>query len=52
MTSLTESIYSYVYENGRTYQAYRPETYVRGAWISSRCHAPELTTHRSCQTMN
>lgn len=28
MTSLTDSVYSYVYENGRTYQAYRPETYV------------------------
>ncbi|KAJ5180949.1 hypothetical protein N7492_004159 [Penicillium capsulatum] len=27
-TSLTESVYSYVYENGRTYQAYRPETYL------------------------
>ncbi|KAJ5580328.1 S-adenosyl-L-methionine-dependent methyltransferase [Penicillium hispanicum] len=28
LTSLTESIYSYVYENGRTYHAYRPGTYL------------------------
>lgn len=28
LTSITESIYNYVYENGRTYHAYRPGTYV------------------------
>lgn len=28
-TSLSESIYSYVYENGRTYHAYRSGSYVR-----------------------
>ncbi|KAJ5698050.1 S-adenosyl-L-methionine-dependent methyltransferase [Penicillium macrosclerotiorum] len=27
LTSLTESIYSHVYENGRTYHAYRSGTY-------------------------
>ncbi|KAJ5175759.1 uncharacterized protein N7482_001636 [Penicillium canariense] len=28
LTSLSESIYNYVYENGRTYHAYRSGTYV------------------------
>ncbi|KAJ5109583.1 hypothetical protein N7532_002228 [Penicillium argentinense] len=28
LTSLTESVYSYVYENGRTYHAYRSGSYV------------------------
>ncbi|KAJ5464376.1 Phosphoethanolamine N-methyltransferase [Penicillium daleae] len=28
LTSLSESIYSYVYENGRTYHAYGSGTYV------------------------
>lgn len=39
---MTESVYSYVYENGRTYQAYRPEAYV-SSLPDHRPDAPELT---------
>lgn len=40
LTSLSESIYSYVYENGRTYHAYGSGSYVRCLELSMSHKGP------------